>query len=154
MTPTLRLAVCLCVVTSVGITVGNAESQTTGESGDGPSKAKTKPAAAVAVWTQFEMNRKDAEVNCLWTTPENWTKGLPGSELCVEIGDVEFWGNKFKDAVNTKTNQRVGPGSAVLKLTGSGISTIHARQVNFVDAVVLDVNSLRVPAGTSSVTRC
>jgi hypothetical protein len=33
------------------------------------------------------MNRNDAHGDYLWTTPENWTKGLPGADLCVEIGD-------------------------------------------------------------------
>ena len=27
-------------------------------------------------WTQFEMNRKDAHGDYLWTTHENWTKGV------------------------------------------------------------------------------
>ena len=39
------------------------------------------------VWTQFEMNRQDAHGNYLWSSGENWTKGLPHSNLCVEIGD-------------------------------------------------------------------
>ena len=63
----------------------------------------------------------------------------------IDVGDVEFWGNKFQDAVNAKTQTAVGPGPAVLKLTGDGISTIHARQVSFVDAAVLDVSGLNVP---------
>ena len=46
---------------------------------------------------------------------------------------------------------RVGAGLSVLKLTGDGVSTIHARKVDFVDAAVLDVNDLRIPAGTYKV---
>jgi hypothetical protein len=76
---------------------------------------------------------------------------IDGGEAVVRVGDVEFWGNKFEDAVNTKTSRRVGPGLAVLKLAGSGVSTIHAREVRFVDAAVLDVSSLKVPAGTYKV---
>jgi hypothetical protein len=38
-------------------------------------------------WTQFEMNRCDADGRFLWTEAENWTKGLPDGESCVEIGD-------------------------------------------------------------------
>jgi len=67
------------------------------------------------------------------------------------VGDIEFWGNKFKDAFNTRTNSKVGAGLAVLKLTGDGVSTIHARKVNFVDAAVLNVCNLRIPAGTYRV---
>jgi hypothetical protein len=39
----------------------------------------------------------------------------------------------------------------VLKLTGDGLSTIHARNVNFVDATVLNVCGLKVSAGTYKV---
>jgi hypothetical protein len=76
---------------------------------------------------------------------------IEGGQASVRVGDVEFWGDKFSDAVNAKTNQPVGPALAVLKLTGNGVSTIHARAVGFVDAVVLDVSSLKVPAGTYQV---
>lgn len=76
---------------------------------------------------------------------------IDGGQARVNVGDIEFWGNKFKDAVNTKTNSKVGPGKAVLKLTGDGISTIHARKVNFVDAALLDVRGLKVPAGSYRV---
>jgi hypothetical protein len=64
---------------------------------------------------------------------------------------INVWGNKFKDAVNAKTNSKVGAGLAVLKLSGDGISTIHARKISFVDAAVLDVSGLKVPAGTYKV---
>ena len=73
---------------------------------------------------------------------------IDGSKAKINVGDIEFWGNKFKDAVNTKAQTRVGSGLSVLKLTGDGISTIHARNVEFVDAAVLDVGGLQVPAGT------
>lgn len=76
---------------------------------------------------------------------------IDGSRAKINVGDIEFWGNKFKDAVNTKTQTAVGSGLSVLKLTGDGISTIHARNVDFVDAAVLDVNDLRVAAGTYTV---
>ena len=33
------------------------------------------------------LDRKDAHGNDLWTSGENWTKGLPHSDLGVEIGD-------------------------------------------------------------------
>jgi hypothetical protein len=90
-------------------------------------------------------SRRDSEFGVdVW----GGTWEIDGGEATIRVGDVEFWGNKFKDAVNTKTNHPVGPGLAVLKLTGNGVSTIHARQVNFVDAAVLDVSSLKVPAGT------
>ena len=39
----------------------------------------------------------------------------------------------------------------MLKLIGNGISTIQARKVNFVDAAVLDISSLKVPAGNYKV---
>ena len=42
----------------------------------------------------------------------------------------------------------MGSGLAVLKLSGNGVSTIHARNVDFVDAVVLDISSLKVRSGT------
>jgi hypothetical protein len=76
---------------------------------------------------------------------------IDGGKAEIHVGDIEFWGNKFQDAVNAKTNTPVGPGLAVLKLVGTGVSTIHARSVNFVDAAVLDVNSLNVPAGEYKV---
>jgi hypothetical protein len=76
---------------------------------------------------------------------------INGGQAGIEVGDIEFWGNKFKDVVNIKTNNKVGPGLAVLKLTGDGISTIHARKVNFVDAAVLDVSGLKVSAGSHKV---
>ncbi len=76
---------------------------------------------------------------------------IDGGQARINVGDIEFWGNKFKDAINTKTNSKVGAGQTVLKLTGNGVSTIHARKVNFVDAAVLDVSGLKVPAGTYKV---
>jgi hypothetical protein len=76
---------------------------------------------------------------------------IKGGQARIKVGDIEFWGNKFKDAINTKTNSKVGPGLAVLKLTGEGVSTIHARKVNFVDAAVLDVSGLKVSAGSYRV---
>lgn len=76
---------------------------------------------------------------------------IDGGKAKINVGDIEFWGNKFKDAFNTRTNSKVGPGLAVLKLTGDGVSTIHARKVNFVDAAVLNVCNLRIPAGTYRV---
>jgi hypothetical protein len=45
----------------------------------------------------------------------------------------------------------VGAGQTVLKLTGNGVSTIHARKVNFVDAAVLDVSDLKISVGTYRV---
>jgi hypothetical protein len=76
---------------------------------------------------------------------------INGGRAEINVGDLEFWGNKFKDAINTRTNNKVGAGLAVLKLTGDGVSTIHARKVNFVDAAVLDVSGLKIPAGTCRV---
>ncbi len=76
---------------------------------------------------------------------------IDGGQVKIDVGDIEFWGNKFMDAINTRTNSKVGPGLAVLKLTGDGLSTIHARNVNFVDATVLNVCGLKVPAGTYRV---
>lgn len=76
---------------------------------------------------------------------------IEGGKAEINVGDLELWGNKFKDAINTRTNSKVGPGLAVLKLTGDGVSTIHARKVNFVDATVLNVYNLRIPAGTYRV---
>ena len=49
--------------------------------------------------------------------------------------------------MNVKTNVALGSGLAVLKLTGDGVSAIHARTVDFVDAAILDVTELKVPAG-------
>ncbi len=350
MTPLLKFTVFLCVVPLVGVTAGEAELRSPSVSEGTLPHVKARPATAVAVWTQFEMNRNDTTGNHLWTMPENWTKGVPNSDLCVEIGDdhsgkalhcvipagcdavcrhfelaehartqgttlrldkgatftvlesgvlskdresrfyvngtlncpkaggglrvggpwgrpdieepaachlvigptgvvdawfvgintthradsvpsqpwgprfftrstdseivvnggklvareglristtdskrpgalrlkgkatltsrrdsdfgvdvwggtweidggevgvrvgdVEFWGNKFQDAINTKTNSRVGPGRAVLRLTGDDVSTIHARNINFVDAAVLDVSSLKVLPGTYKI---
>ncbi len=37
------------------------------------------------------------------------------------------------------------------KLTGDGVSTIHTRKVDFVDAAVLDVSRLKIHGGTSRV---
>jgi len=76
---------------------------------------------------------------------------IDGGRAEINVGDVEFWGNKFQDATNAKTGERVGAGLAVLKLTGDGVSTIHARAVDFVDAAVLDVSGLKVPAGTYTI---
>ena len=76
---------------------------------------------------------------------------IDGDRAKISVGDIEFWGNKFKDAVNTKAGIRVGSGLSVLKLTGDGISTIHARNVDFVDAAVLDVSGLRISAGAYRV---
>jgi hypothetical protein len=73
---------------------------------------------------------------------------IDGGRVKINVGDIEFWGDKFKDAINTKINSQVGAGQAVLKLTGEGISTIHARNINFVAATVLDVSGLKVSAGT------
>lgn len=76
---------------------------------------------------------------------------IDGGRAGINVGDIEFWGNKFKDAVNTKTGARVKAGLSVLKLTGEGVSTIHARKVDFVDAAVIDVSGLSVRAGTYKV---
>lgn len=76
---------------------------------------------------------------------------IDGGRAEINVGDIEFWGDKFKDATNTKTNRQVGAGLAVLKLTGEGISTIHARNVDFVDAAVLDVSELKITAGTYKI---
>lgn len=72
---------------------------------------------------------------------------IEGDQLNIRIGDVEFWGDKFKDAVNTQGDKKVGPGRAVLKLTGDGVSTIHAGKLNFVDAAFVDVGGLKVDPG-------
>jgi len=76
---------------------------------------------------------------------------IDGGRAEINTGDIQFWGDKFKDAINTKANSQVGSGLAVLKLTGEGISTIRARNVDFVAAAVLDVSGLKVPAGTYRV---
>jgi len=76
---------------------------------------------------------------------------IDGGQAQIRVGDIEFWGNKFKDAFNTRTNSAVGAGLAVLKLTGDGVSTIHAQNVDFVDAAVLDVSGLKIPGGTCRV---
>jgi hypothetical protein len=76
---------------------------------------------------------------------------IDGGQADIRVGDLEFWGNKFQGAVNTKTNAALGSGLAVLKLTGDGVSTVHARAVDFVDAAVLDVTELKVPAGTYKI---
>ena len=76
---------------------------------------------------------------------------IEGGDAKINVGDVEFWGNKFKEAVNPKNNTRVGSGLAVLKLSGNGVSTIHARNVDFVAAAILNVSSLTVRAGTYKI---
>ena len=76
---------------------------------------------------------------------------IDGGQAEIDVGDVEFWGNKFKDAVNTKTGARVKAGLSVLKLTGDGVSTIRARKIDFIDAAVLDVSGLRIAPGTYTV---
>ena len=76
---------------------------------------------------------------------------IEGGQTKINVGDIEFWGNKFEDAVSSKTEAAVGPGLSVLKLTGDGVSTIHARKVDFVDAAVLDVTGLRVDGGTYKI---
>lgn len=76
---------------------------------------------------------------------------IDGGRVAINVGDIEFWGNKFEGAVDTKTNNKLGAGVAVLKLSGEGVSIIHARDVDFVDAAVLDVSGLKVPAGTYPV---
>ncbi len=76
---------------------------------------------------------------------------IDGGQAKIRVGDIEFWGNKFQGAVNTKTNAVLGSGLSVLKLTGDGVSTIHARTVDFVDAAILDVTELKVPAGTYKI---
>jgi hypothetical protein len=76
---------------------------------------------------------------------------IDGGQAEINVGDLEFWGDKFEDAIDTRTNSKVGAGLAVLKLTGDSVSTIHARKVDFVDAAVLDVGGLKVPAGTYRV---
>jgi hypothetical protein len=76
---------------------------------------------------------------------------IEGNQIKIKVGDLEFWGNKFKDAINTKTNVKVGSGLAVLKLSGDGVSTIYARNVNFIDANVLDISDLKVSAGSYRV---
>lgn len=76
---------------------------------------------------------------------------INGGQARIEVGDIEFWGNKFQDSVNTKTGTTVGAGLAVLKLSGAGVSTIHACEVSFVDAAVLDVSELTIPQGTCTV---
>jgi len=76
---------------------------------------------------------------------------IDGGRVQINVGDVEFWGNKFEGAVNEKTQDKLGAGLAVLKLTGDGVSTIHARKVDFIDAALLDVSGLKIPAGTYEV---
>jgi hypothetical protein len=76
---------------------------------------------------------------------------IEGGQARINVGDLEYWGNKFKDAINTKTKSKVGSGLAVLKLTGDGVSTIHAQKINFIDAAVLDVSDLKVSAGSYRV---
>ncbi len=72
---------------------------------------------------------------------------INGGEARIQVGDIEFHGNKFADAVNGRTGKHVGAGTATLKLSGNGISTINARNLNFVDAAELDVSTLILPAG-------
>jgi hypothetical protein len=76
---------------------------------------------------------------------------INGGQAEIRVGDIEFWGNKFQGAINAKTSAVLGSGLAVLKLTGDGVSTIHARTVDFVDAAILDVKELKVPAGTYTI---
>ena len=76
---------------------------------------------------------------------------IDGGQAEIRVGDIQFWGNKFQGALNTKTDAVLGSGLAVLKLTGDGVSTIHARTVDFVDAAILDVTELKVPAGTYKI---
>jgi hypothetical protein len=76
---------------------------------------------------------------------------IDGGRTEINVGDIEFWGDKFKDAIDTRTNSQVGAGLSVLELAGEGISTIHARDVDFVAAAVLDVSGLKIPAGTYKV---
>lgn len=76
---------------------------------------------------------------------------IHGGQAEIRVGDIEFWGNKFEGAINTKSNATLGSGLAILKLTGDGVSTVHARTVDFVDAAILDVTELKVPAGTYKV---
>jgi len=76
---------------------------------------------------------------------------IHGGRVQINVGDIEFWGNKFEGAVNEKTQNKLGAGLAVLKLTGDGVSTIRARKVDFVDATLLDVRGLDIPAGTYKV---
>ena len=76
---------------------------------------------------------------------------IDGGDADINVGDIEFWGNKFENAINVKNNKPVGSGLSVLKLTGDGISTINARSVNFIDAAILDVGDLNVPYGTYTV---
>lgn len=76
---------------------------------------------------------------------------IEGGRAKINVGDVEFWGNKFSDEVNPKAEIPVGPGLSELRLIGNGVSTIHARKVDFVDAAVLDVKGLRVDGGTYKV---
>jgi hypothetical protein len=76
---------------------------------------------------------------------------INGGKARIQVGDIEFHGNKFADAVNGRTGKEVGAGVATLKLSGDGISTIHARNLNFVDAAELDVSKLKVPAGEYKV---
>ncbi|MHC4717886.1 MAG: hypothetical protein ACYS5V_13010 [Planctomycetota bacterium] len=70
-----------------------------------------------------------------------------GGRLDIHVGNIEFWGNKFKDAVNTRDGSKVGAGRAVLTVTGDGVSTIHARKLEFVDAAFVDVTGLKVKPG-------
>ncbi|MGD8239100.1 MAG: hypothetical protein PVH68_11140 [Armatimonadota bacterium] len=72
---------------------------------------------------------------------------IQGGHVDLRIGNVEFWGNKFRDAVNTQQDTKVGPGRAVLKLAGDGVSTIHAGKLNFIDAAFVDVGGLDVQPG-------
>ena len=76
---------------------------------------------------------------------------LEGGGLSVRIGDLEMHGNKFAHEVSGKTGEAVGSGVSVLRLTGNGVSTIHARNLNFVDAAQLDVRRLNVTPGTYRV---
>jgi hypothetical protein len=76
---------------------------------------------------------------------------ISGGKVHIKVGDIEFHGNKFANAVNGKTGKKVGTGVATLKLSGDGVSTIHARNLNFVDAAELDVSDLKVTGGEYKV---
>lgn len=76
---------------------------------------------------------------------------IEGGDVTIEIGDLRFQGDRFRDSANSKSGQAIGPGLSVLKLTGEGVSTIHARNVDFVNAAVMDVSDLTVAPGTYTV---
>lgn len=76
---------------------------------------------------------------------------IQGRKARIHVGKVEFWGSKFRRAVDAAGRTPLANAVSVLKLAGDGVSTIHAGSVSFVDATVLDVADLRVPAGTYKV---